>query len=151
MLKQKLNADEGCSRVSRVNVWPVHLVKGWHGSRGNYIRQEHREVNLVTLLPGLFKGTGMVSLIWVDALLVQADCHVLNTTCKMEGRVVVTITVNPAGVVINTSINRLTNTVNPVLEKQPKMLQRKPASTPLTGLIIKQHHYLLLQFEINHY
>ena len=34
-----------------------------------------------------------------------------------EGRVVVTITVNPAGHVIATSINRQTNTVNPALRK----------------------------------
>ncbi len=42
-----------------------------------------------------------------------------------EGRVVVTITVNPAGFVISTSINRLTNTVNPVLRKSAEDAAKK--------------------------
>ena len=42
-----------------------------------------------------------------------------------EGRVVVNITVNPAGVVIATSINRQTNTVNSVLRKAAEDAARK--------------------------
>ena len=38
-------------------------------------------------------------------------------TVQAEGRVVVTITVNPAGQVIATSINLRTNTSNPALRK----------------------------------
>lgn len=38
-------------------------------------------------------------------------------TVQDEGRVVVNITVNPAGKVVATSINRRTNTVNPELRK----------------------------------
>ena len=45
-----------------------------------------------------------------------------------EGRVVVTITVNPAGHVIATSINRQTNTVNPALRKAAEDAPRKPVS-----------------------
>lgn len=40
-----------------------------------------------------------------------------TNTVQDEGRVVVTITVNPAGQVIATSINRRTNTTNPQLRK----------------------------------
>ena len=42
-----------------------------------------------------------------------------------EGRVVVTITVNPAGHVIATSINRQTNTVNPALRKAAEDAAKK--------------------------
>lgn len=42
-----------------------------------------------------------------------------------EGRVVVTIVVNPAGQVISTSINKRTNTVNPVLRKAAEDAARK--------------------------
>ena len=42
-----------------------------------------------------------------------------------EGRVVVTIVVNPAGQVISTSINKRTNTVNPALRKAAEEAARK--------------------------
>ena len=42
-----------------------------------------------------------------------------------EGRVVVTIVVNPAGHVISTSINKRTNTVNPVLRKAAEDAAKK--------------------------
>ena len=42
-----------------------------------------------------------------------------------EGKVVVTITVNPAGQVIGTSINRQTNTVNPALRKAAEDAAKK--------------------------
>jgi TonB family protein len=42
-----------------------------------------------------------------------------------EGKVVVTITVNPAGHVISTSINRQTNTVNPVLRRTAEEAAKK--------------------------
>ncbi len=46
-----------------------------------------------------------------------------------EGRVVVTITVNPAGQVISTSINKRTNTVNASLRKAA---ERPPVKHALT-------------------
>ena len=51
-----------------------------------------------------------------------------------EGRVVVTITVNPAGVVINTSINRLTNTVNPALRKAAEDAAKKARFNAVDGV-----------------
>lgn len=51
-----------------------------------------------------------------------------------EGRVVVTITVNPAGQVIATSINRLTNTVNPALRKAAEDAAKKARFNAVSGL-----------------
>ncbi|MEL5896188.1 energy transducer TonB [Bacteroides sp. GD17] len=51
-----------------------------------------------------------------------------------EGRVVVTITVNPAGHVIATSINRQTNTVNPALRKAAEDAARKARFNAVSGL-----------------
>ena len=51
-----------------------------------------------------------------------------------EGRVVVTITVNPAGQVIATSINRQTNTVNPSLRKAAEDAAKKARFNAVSGL-----------------
>lgn len=51
-----------------------------------------------------------------------------------EGRVVVSITVNPGGYVIATSINRLTNTVNPVLRKAAEDAAKKARFNEVEGL-----------------
>ena len=51
-----------------------------------------------------------------------------------EGRVVVTITVNPAGHVIATSINRQTNTVNPALRKAAEDAAKKARFNAVGGL-----------------
>lgn len=51
-----------------------------------------------------------------------------------EGRVVVTITVNPAGQVIATSINRQTNTVNPALRKAAEDAAKKAHFNAVRGL-----------------
>lgn len=51
-----------------------------------------------------------------------------------EGRVVVTITVNPAGHVIATSINRQTNTVNPALRKAAEDAAKKARFNAVDGL-----------------
>lgn len=51
-----------------------------------------------------------------------------------EGRVVVSITVNPAGHVISTSINRQTNTVNPVLRKAAEDAARKARFNAVDGV-----------------
>lgn len=51
-----------------------------------------------------------------------------------EGRVVVTITVNPSGQVIATSINRQTNTVNPALRKAAEDAARKARFNSVNGL-----------------
>lgn len=51
-----------------------------------------------------------------------------------EGRVVVTITVNPVGQVIATSINRLTNTVNPALRKAAEDAAKKARFNSVSGL-----------------
>ena len=51
-----------------------------------------------------------------------------------EGRVVVTITVNPGGYVIATSINRLTNTVNPVLRKAAEDAAKKARFNSVEGV-----------------
>ena len=50
-----------------------------------------------------------------------------------EGRVVVTIVVNPAGKVISTSINKRTNTVNPVLRKAAEDAARKARFNAVDG------------------
>lgn len=50
-----------------------------------------------------------------------------------EGRVVVSITVNPEGVVIATSINRLTNTVNSILRKAAEDAAKKARFNTVTG------------------
>ena len=51
-----------------------------------------------------------------------------------EGRVVVNITVNPAGQVIATSINRQTNTVNPALRKAAEDAAKKARFNAVSGL-----------------
>ena len=51
-----------------------------------------------------------------------------------EGKVVVTITVNPAGHVIATSINRQTNTVNPALRKAAEDAAKKARFNTVSGL-----------------
>ena len=51
-----------------------------------------------------------------------------------EGRVVVTITVNPAGHVISTSINRQTNTVNSALRKAAEDAAKKARFNAVDGL-----------------
>lgn len=51
-----------------------------------------------------------------------------------EGRVVVTITVNPAGRVIATSINRQTNTVNSALRKAAEDAAKKARFNAVSGL-----------------
>ena len=51
-----------------------------------------------------------------------------------EGRVVVTITVNPAGEVISTSINKRTNTVNASLRKAAEDAARKARFNSVDGV-----------------
>ncbi len=51
-----------------------------------------------------------------------------------EGRVVVTIVVNPAGRVISTSINKRTNTVNPTLRKAAEEAARKARFNAVDGV-----------------
>ncbi len=51
-----------------------------------------------------------------------------------EGRVVVTITVNPAGQVIGTSINKRTNTVNAALRKAAEDAARKARFNAVDGV-----------------
>ena len=51
-----------------------------------------------------------------------------------EGRVVVTIVVNPAGKVRSTSINKRTNTVNPVLRKAAEDAARKARFNTVDGV-----------------
>lgn len=51
-----------------------------------------------------------------------------------EGRVVVTITVNPAGQVISTSINKRTNTVNAALRKAAEDAARKARFNSVDGV-----------------
>ena len=55
-------------------------------------------------------------------------------TVQDEGRVVVNITVNPAGRVIATSINRRTNTVNPELRKAAEDAARKARFNAIEGV-----------------
>jgi len=55
-------------------------------------------------------------------------------TVQDEGRVVVNITVNPAGQVIATSINRRTNTVNPELRKAAEDAARKARFNAIEGV-----------------
>ena len=51
-----------------------------------------------------------------------------------EGRVVVTITVNPAGQVIQTSINKRTNTANATLRKAAEDAARKARFNTVDGV-----------------
>lgn len=51
-----------------------------------------------------------------------------------EGKVVVTITVNPDGQVIATSINKLTNTVNPTLRRAAEEAARKARFNRIEGV-----------------
>lgn len=51
-----------------------------------------------------------------------------------EGRVVITIIVNPAGQVISTSINKRTNTVNPALRKAAEEAARKARFNSVDGV-----------------
>ena len=51
-----------------------------------------------------------------------------------EGRVVVTIVVNPAGQVISTSINKRTNTVNPALRKAAEEAAREARFNTVSGV-----------------
>jgi len=51
-----------------------------------------------------------------------------------EGRVVVTITVNPAGQVIHTSINKRTNTANAALRKAAEDAARKATFNAVSGV-----------------
>ena len=51
-----------------------------------------------------------------------------------EGRVVVTIVVNPAGQVIRTSINKRTNTVNPALRRAAEEAARKARFNAVDGV-----------------
>ena len=51
-----------------------------------------------------------------------------------EGRVVVTITVNPEGIVIGTSINKRTNTVNATLRKAAEEAARKARFNAVDGI-----------------
>lgn len=55
-------------------------------------------------------------------------------TVQDEGRVVVNITVNPAGQVIATSINRRTNTVNPELRKAAEDAAKKARFNAIDGV-----------------
>lgn len=51
-----------------------------------------------------------------------------------EGRVVVTIVVNPAGQVVRTSINKRTNTVNPALRKAAEEVAKKARFNTVEGV-----------------
>ena len=51
-----------------------------------------------------------------------------------EGKVVVSIVVNPEGIVISTSIHRETNTVNPALRKAAEDAARKARFNRVEGL-----------------
>lgn len=51
-----------------------------------------------------------------------------------EGRVVVTIVVNPAGQVVSTSINKRTNTVNPALRKAAEEAARRARFNTVSGV-----------------
>ena len=53
---------------------------------------------------------------------------------REEGRVVVTIVVNPEGQVIRTSINKMTNTTNPVLRKAAEDAAKKARFNSVHGL-----------------
>lgn len=51
-----------------------------------------------------------------------------------EGRVVVTIVVNPSGQVVRTSINKRTNTVNPALRKAAEEAAKKARFNTVEGV-----------------
>lgn len=55
-------------------------------------------------------------------------------TVQAEGRVVVNITVNPAGHVVATSINRRTNTVNPELRKAAEDAAKRARFNAIDGV-----------------
>lgn len=53
---------------------------------------------------------------------------------KEEGKVVVTIVVNPSGIVVSTSINKRTNTVNPALRKAAEDAAKKARFNTVSGV-----------------
>ena len=53
---------------------------------------------------------------------------------REEGKVVVTIVVNPSGQVIRTSINKMTNTTNPALRKAAEDAAKKARFNNVSGL-----------------
>jgi TonB family protein len=55
-------------------------------------------------------------------------------TVQDEGKVVVNITVNPSGQVIATSINRMTNTSNPALQRAAEEAARKARFNNISGV-----------------
>ena len=57
-----------------------------------------------------------------------------DSNVQEEGRVVVNITVNPAGQVVATSINPQTNTVNSVLRKAAEDAARKARFNTVDGV-----------------
>ncbi|MBQ8500700.1 MAG: TonB family protein [Bacteroides sp.] len=66
--------------------------------------------------------------------LIGSDLPLPVYNVQEEGRVVVTITVNPAGQVIATSINRQTNTINSALRKAAEEAARKARFNAIEGM-----------------
>ena len=65
---------------------------------------------------------------------VQAHCRCSVYNVQDEGRVVVTIVVNPEGAVIRTSINKRTNTVNPALRRAALEAAQKARFNAVDGV-----------------
>lgn len=68
-------------------------------------------------------------------------------TIQDEGRVVVSVTVNPAGNVISTSINKKTNTVNQALRKAAEEAAKKAKFQPISG-VENQHGTITYYFKL---
>lgn len=68
-------------------------------------------------------------------------------TIQDEGRVVVSITVNPAGNVISTSINKKTNTVNQALRKAAEEAAKKAKFQAISG-VENQHGTITYYFKL---
>ena len=116
--------------VEMVTVTPDEIVTGAHDvpvlCDKNVVNCDFFDAELV-LLPGGMPNLGGRSL--GEGGLPRPVYNVQD-----EGRVVVTITVNPAGHVIATSINRQTNTVNPALRKAAEDAAKKARFNAVSGL-----------------
>lgn len=83
---------------------------------------------------GKFTGVGGVGSWDLNGRSLNGSLPVPVYNVQDEGRVVVTITVNPAGKVISTSINKRTNTVNAALRRAAEEAARKATFNTISGV-----------------
>ena len=123
---KRLPADEWPALLAKVPKWVVKVTRK---------EKVFKEVLRGMLRPELLRGTGGYGSFNLGGRsLGEGGLPRPVYNVQDEGRVVVTITVNPAGHVIATSINRQTNTVNPALRKAAEDAARKARFNAVSGL-----------------